>query len=137
MFPPETLEKKKRRLIAYEENFINDDAKVELFEKWFKDKLFDVDVDIYRGWLVFKFAAAGTPKEALSHVLESKVPKQIPKTKTKRKINKPDGIQRHDPLSEEWMSIFRKKEMERAAKVAKADKTKLPVNKTVKKKRGH
>ena len=30
MFPTETLEKKKIRLIAYEESFINDDAKVEL-----------------------------------------------------------------------------------------------------------
>ena len=64
-----------------------------------------------------------TPASVSTPDISTKFPPETfeKKTKTKRKTNKPDGIQRHDPLSEEWISIFRKNELERAAK---ADKTK-------------
>ena len=124
MFPVETLEKKKRRLIAFEESFINDDAKVAVFEEWYREKKFDTAVDLFQAWLVLKNAAAGTPMQALHHVLGSKIPKNVTKTKTNRKAEKPDGIKRHDPLSEEWMSIFKKKEDERAEKSRKEEEKK-------------
>ena len=83
--PEETLEKKKRRLVAYEESFINDDAKLSMFEQWYGEKKYDVDNDLYKAWLIFKQSAAGTPKEALNFVLESKVPREVPKSRKKRK----------------------------------------------------
>ena len=125
MFPVETLEKKKRRLIAFEESIVNDDAKVAVFEEWYRNKKFDMDVDIFQAWLVLKAAAAGTPRQALNHVLESKVPKNVTKSKSNRKAEKPEGIQRHDPLSDEWMSIFKKKEDERVEKSRKAEEKKV------------
>ena len=115
----ETLEKKKRRLVAYEETFVKDDEKLALFEKCFNDKIYDIDNDLFQGWLIFKKSATGTPKEALNYVLESKVPKKIPKSKTKRKTQQPDGVNRHDPLSDEWMEIFRSRSAKEAAKDAK------------------
>ena len=75
----------KRRLVAYEESFINDDAKLSVFQQWYKDKKYDVDNDLYKAWLIFKQSAAGTPKEALNFVLESKVPREVPKSRKKRK----------------------------------------------------
>ena len=119
IFPPETLEKKKRRLIAYEESFIKDDVKLSLFEQWFNDKKYDIDNDLYRAWLIFKRSATGSPKEALNYVLESKVPKNVTKSKTKRKTQQPDGAKRHDPLSDEWMEIFRSRSEKEAAKDVK------------------
>ena len=98
-FPPETLEKKKRRLVAYEESFINDDFKLSLFEQWYRDNKYDVDNDLYQAWLIFKRSAAGTPKEALNHVLQSRIPKKVPKSRKKRKTDQPDGINRNIPLS--------------------------------------
>ena len=43
------------------------------------EKKFESDVDMFQLWLVFTHAAAGAPR----HVLESKIPKNVAKTKTK------------------------------------------------------
>ena len=45
------------------------------------EKKFESDVDMFQLWLVFTHAAAGAPR----HVLESKIPKNVAKTKTKRR----------------------------------------------------
>ena len=56
--------------------------------------------------------------KVLNHVLESKVPKNIPKSKKKRNVQQPDGIKRHNPLSDEWMDIFRTRETAKESKQA-------------------
>ena len=80
------------------------------------EKKFESDVDMFQLWLVFTHAAAGAPR----HVLESKILKMLPRLKPKEE--KPEGIQRHDGLSAEWMAIFKKKEDERVEKSIKAEK---------------
>ena len=87
-------------------------------EQCYAEKKYYVEYDLYQAWLIFKKSATGTPKEALNHVLESKVPKNISKSKKKRNVQQPDGIKRHNPLSDEWMDIFRTKETAKESKHA-------------------
>ena len=79
---------------------------------------------LYRAWLHLKFAAAGTETEAIDHLLDSKVAKNVPKRKTVRKDYRPKGPARHDPTSPEWVSVLE----EQQEKQKTAPKRKLPNN---------
>ena len=80
---------------------------VKEFEDMFLKKQFkSVKDPLYRAWLHLKFAAAGTESEAIDHLLDSKVAKNVPKRKTVRKDYRPKGPARHDPTSPEWVSVL-------------------------------
>ena len=49
-------------------------------------------------------------------VLDSKIPKNIAKSKRKRKSQLPDGPVRYNPQSTEFMEMFRRKEQEKEEK---------------------
>ena len=59
---------------------MNSDEKLRMFEQWYTKKRYDVDSNLYQAWIIFKISATGTPKEALNLVLESRVPRNIPKS---------------------------------------------------------
>ena len=71
-----------------------------------KKEFTSVKDPLYRAWLLLKFAAAGTETEAIDRLLSSKIAKNVPKRKTKRKDPKPSGPDRHDPSSPAWVSIL-------------------------------
>ena len=96
---------------------------VKEFEDMFTKKEFKTVKDpLYRAWLQLKFAAAGTESEAIDHLLDSKVAKNIPKRKTVRKDFRPKGPPRHDPTSPEWISVL----VEQQDKQKAVKKRKLP-----------
>ena len=82
-------------------------AQVKEFEEMFmKKEIFSVKDPLYRAWLNLKFAASGTETEAIDRLLASKVAKNVPKRKNKRKEVQPSGPSGHDPSSPEWVTIL-------------------------------
>ena len=78
-----------------------------------KKQFKNVKDPLYRAWLHLKFAAAGTETEAIDHLLDSKVAKNVPKRKTVRKDYRPKGPARHDPTSPEWVSVLEEQQQNR------------------------
>ena len=62
-----------------------------------KKEFTSVKDPLYRAWLLLKFAAAGTETEAIDRLLSSKIAKNVPKRKTKRKDPQPSGPDRYKP----------------------------------------
>ena len=100
-------------------------SQVKEFEEMFLQKQFqNVKDPLYRAWLNLKFAAVGTETEAVDRLLESKLAKNVPKRKNKRKDFRPSGPARHDPTSTEWVSVLTEQE----EKKKQSSKRKNPEN---------
>ena len=101
-----TLDDRKDQLEKFEVVLLKK-AQVKEFEEMFLKKEFtSVKDPLYRAWLLLKFAAAGTETEAIDRLLSSKIAKNVPKRKTKRKDAQPSGPARHDPSSPASVSIL-------------------------------
>ena len=94
------------------------------FEELFaKGRRFEITNYLWVGWLSFKLAAIGTEQEAFDLVLQERIPKNLAKRTTKRKVKKPMGPARIDPQSEEYRQIFleNKEEEEKKEEAKKAN----------------
>ena len=58
----------------------------------------------------------GTTEEVFEHVLDSKIPKNIAKSKRKRKSQLPEGRDRFNPKSDAAMDMFKRKDEEKDEK---------------------
>ena len=63
-----------------------------------------VQLSSYRflSWLILKLQAVGTEEEALERILSSRIPQNVPKKKTTRKQDLPDGAPRYGPQTPEF-----------------------------------
>ena len=108
--PEDTLEVKRHNLARFELVILQPDQIV-LFEELFKSgKRFEVSNYLYLSWLPLKLASIGTEEENLRVLLDSKMPKNIKKRVTNRRVSQPMGASRIDPQSDEYMEIFRERE---------------------------
>ena len=64
----------------------------------------------FQAWLLLKQQAVGIEAEALECVLSSRKPKQVPKKKTTRKLDLPEGGDRYDPMSKGYEEYFARTE---------------------------
>ena len=58
----------------------------------------------------------GTETEAFDAVLAKKIPKNLPKSKSKRNMNYPTGSARYDCTGPEWMELFRSRNDKKTSK---------------------
>ena len=86
------------------------------FEEWFLTKNFTIKDSFYHSWLVLKRASIGTETEAFDAVLAKKIPKNLPKSKSKRNMNYPSGSARYDCTGPEWMELFRSRNDKKTSK---------------------
>ena len=71
---------------------------------------------IYQSWLLLKRASVGNEIEALDALLADKIPKNLPKSKSKRKMNYPSGPARYDCTGPEWLELFRSRNEKKAGR---------------------
>ena len=101
-----------------------------------KKEFTSVKDPLYRAWLLLKFAASGTETEAIDRLLSSKIAKNVPKRKTKRKEAQPSGPSRHDPSSPEWVAILtEQQEKKKNVAAPKRKRTTAQIKKTPAKKK--
>ena len=83
-----------------------DKPKIKLFEELYTQNIRDVANLEYQTWLNLKIQSVGTEVEAFERVLSSRMAKNVPKKKTTRKNDKPDGDERNNPLSQGYYDYF-------------------------------
>ena len=83
------------------------------FEKHFQGGVrFEYSHFLWQSWLHIKLATIVSEKEAVDACLQAKIPRNIPKRVTTRKVNRPAGPDRIDPSSSAYLDIFRKRQEE-------------------------
>ena len=100
--------------------------KVAKFNKSWSKECEDPDI-LYTAWLAMKRAAIPTSLKVIDQVLESKVPKDVPRRAAKsggRAAVLPKGIDRHNLTSPAWMEIHRRDAANNETKKKKEDKSK-------------
>ena len=84
--------------------------KVKMFEDLYVKNLLHCPNTEFQAWLLLKQQAVGIEAEALECVLSSRKPKQVPKKKTTRKLDLPEGGDRYDPMSKGYEEYFARTE---------------------------
>ena len=74
---------------------------------------------LYLSWLPLKLDTMETEQEVLDRFFTDKTPSNLEKKKTTRKVKKPEGSARYDPLSPEWKEIWEEQEQEKKDKEEK------------------
>ena len=100
----------------------------DLFEKGHRLELYNY---LWLSWLPLKLVAIGLEQEAFDLTLQDKLPNNLAKRTTKRKVKQPMGSARIDPQSQEYKEIFR--ETKEAEEKKKEMKNKTNVLKNIKK----
>ena len=94
------------------------------FERNFKAGVrFEFSNYLWKSWLQIKLATIGSEKEAFDDFLQSKIPQNIPKRITTRKVNQPVGPDRIDPNSASYIEIFKKRQEDENLKEEKKKET--------------
>ena len=83
-----------------------DKPRIKMFEDLYAQNVRYVDNLEYQIWRNLKVQSVGTEEEAFERVLSSKIAKDVPKKKTNRKDDKPDGDERYNPLSKGYYDYF-------------------------------
>ena len=105
-FREDSLPVKRQKLKRYQLLMLEPEQLAHFEELFAKGKRFEISNYLWLSWLPLKLAAIGTEQEAFDLVLEEKIPKNLPKQATKRKVKKPMGSARIDPQSGEYKQIF-------------------------------
>ena len=67
------------------------------FNKLFNERIVNLEEPLFKAWLVLKNASLPTEAQVLEKIIEDHTAKNIPKRKTKRKRQLPEGPARYDP----------------------------------------
>ena len=98
-------EEKKRQLQKFEIVMLQPDQQQE-FQDIFEARIwYECSSSLYLYWLSLKIYTLETEKEVLDRYFFDKTLANLPKEKSARKVRKPDGSTRLDPLSPEWKKI--------------------------------
>ena len=114
------LEVRRSQLRKYELLMLDvDGVKKAEYERLFSEKkFFEVRDTAYRAWLLFKIDAVGDEQESVDALLESLIPKNVAKRKTKRKTltHAIQGPDRYNPLSDAFKEKLRQVEEKKQKK---------------------
>ena len=105
-FREDSLPVKRQKLERYQLLMLEPEQLAHFEELFAKGKRFEITNYLWLSWLPLKLAAIGTEQEAFDLVLQERIPKNLDKRTTKRKVKKPMGSARIDPQSEEYKQIF-------------------------------
>ena len=83
---------------------------IQEFNKFFKERKLHLEEPVYQSWLHLKIASVPSEAEAIQQVLSKHTASNVPKRKTKRIAQLPDGPARYDPSSPEWKKILEEQE---------------------------
>ena len=141
-----TRDEKIRQLEKFEIVFLQPDQ-VQEFRKVFEAGVrYECSASLYLSWLPLKLDSMETEQEVLDRFFTDKTPSNLQKKQTARKVRKPEGSARFDPLSAEWREIWedqdqakkekeeKKKETERRALERKEKKKEIEKKKEEKRK---
>ena len=119
----ETLEERIQKLQRFELVMLTP-IQIGEFERNFKAGVrFEFSNYLWKSWLQIKLATIGSEKEAFNDFLQAKIPKNIPKRITTRKVNQPVGPDRIDPSSASYIEIFKKRQEDENLKEEKKKET--------------
>ena len=121
-----SYDKKVRQLQRYEHLIDPDGDKVAEFESLYKAAKFDVANTEFQVWLLYKQQAVGTEAEAFNRILEKKIPKNVQRSKRKRKDNLPPGKDRYDLTSTPMIQSLRDMEDRAENRSSKKIRTSKP-----------
>ena len=97
------------RLVRFETTMLDSANQVKEFEELFKKKNFKVQNIDYQSWLLYKWDAIGSEKEAFDHVLRRRTPKDLPRKKTRQRMAAPPGAAKYNPTDLAWDDIWKEK----------------------------
>ena len=138
-----TRDEKIRQLEKFEIVFLQPDQVQEFREVFEAGVRYECSASLYLSWLPLKLDSMETEQEVLDRFFTDKTPSNLQKKQTARKVRKPEGSARFEPLSmerhgmEEWKEIWedqdqakkekeeKKKETERRALEIKEKKTEI------------
>ena len=80
---------------------------------------YECSSSLYLSWLSLKLDSLESEQEVLERFFIDKTPSNLETKKTTRKVRKPDGSARFDPLSTEWKNIWEDQEKEKKEKEEK------------------
>ena len=80
--------------------------KVKVFEDLYAKNRLHCPNTEFQCWLLLKQQAVGTEAEALARLVSSRQPKNVPKKKTTRKSDLPEGDERYNALSDGFSDYF-------------------------------
>ena len=141
-----TRDEKIRQLEKFEIVFLQPDQVQEFREVFEAGVRYECSASLYLSWLPLKLDSMETEQEVLDRFFTDKTPSNLQKKQTARKVRKPDGSARFDPLSTEWKEIWedqdqakkekeeKKKETERRAQERKEKKKEIEKKKEEKRK---
>lgn len=112
--PELSLKDRQRQLDKFEMLMLSEETSEE-FNKLFTERTVNLDEPLFKAWLVLKNASLPTEAQVLEKIIDDHTAKNIPKKKTNRKRQLPEGPARYDPSSSEWEIIL----LEQAAKKKK------------------
>ena len=108
----ETLEERLQKLQRFQVVMLEPRQIVEFESNFQAGVRFECSHFLWLSWLHVKMATIVSEKEAVDTFLQDKIPKNIPKRVTTRKVNRPAGPDRIDPSSSAYLEIFRKRQDE-------------------------
>jgi hypothetical protein len=92
------------------------------FNRHFTERNLDIMEPLFQAWLILKNASLPTESQALQEVIANHTATNIPKKKTTRKRNLPDGPARYDINSQEWENILIEQASNKPGPAAKKSK---------------
>ena len=108
----ETLEERLQKLQRFQLVML-EPKQISEFEKHFQGGVrFEYSHFLWQSWLHIKLATIVSEKEAVDACLQAKIPRNIPKRVTTRKVKQPIGPDRIDPSSSAYIEIFKKRQEE-------------------------
>ena len=118
-----TRDEKKRLLDKFEIVFLQPDQLQEFREVFEAGVRYECSSSLYLSWLPLKLDTMETEQEVLDRFFTDKTPSNLEKKKTTRKVRKPDGSARFDPLSAEWREIWEDQDQAKKDKEEKKKET--------------
>ena len=79
---------------------------VKEYEQLFEKKKYSSEDILYQAWLLLKLSANGSEKEAFSHVLAKRKPKNLKQKTQTRKAPEPEGAAKYNLNDPAWDEIF-------------------------------
>ena len=103
--------------------FLQPDQVQEFREVFEAGVRYECSSSLYLSWLPLKLDTMETEQEVLDRFFTDKTPSNLEKKKTTRKVRKPDGSARFDPLSAEWREIWEDQDQAKKDKEEKKKET--------------
>ena len=117
--PEMTREEKIEQLQKFEFVMLQKNQRKEFQEVFDAGVRHECSSSLYLSWLSLKLDSLESEQEVLERFFIDKTPSNLETKKTTRKVRKPDGSARFDPLSTEWKNIWEDQEKEKKEKEEK------------------